>query len=72
MDKFKNLRMRGGIKELIGCEAKEAGESGGFFGGVGGGFVGGDGGKGSRGIVFSDKDGGGEGWQRWRVMCGRR
>ncbi|WMV41945.1 hypothetical protein MTR67_035330 [Solanum verrucosum] len=45
--------MRGGIKQLIGGEATEAGGRGGFFGGVGGGFEGGNGGKGSGGKMAS-------------------
>lgn len=65
--------MRGGIKGLvIGGGAAEAGGGGGFFRGVGGGFEveDGGGGGGGGGVVFSGENGSGEGWRRWRVVCG--
>lgn len=61
--------MRGGIKGLVLCGGGAA-EAGGFFRGVGGGLEGEDGGGVGGGLVFSGENGGGEGWRRWRVVCG--
>lgn len=62
--------MSGDIRGLIGGGAAEAGGGGGFFRGVRGWFEEEDAGGG--GMMFSGENGGGEGWRRWRVVCGGR